>query len=109
MPTLPLTIDGVPATFDVEVPAGTQLTAAGDRVRTALEGAYQAGKSMALAIARDVARSARALPAEDRPAGLQVQLGLRFTAAGDAVVVSAASEASLTLTFTYALDGVAAT
>ena len=109
MPTVPFTINGVQAAFDVDVPAGTQLTAAGDRARAALEGAYEAGKSTALAIARDVARSARALPAEDRPADLQIQLGLRFTVTGEAVVVSAASEASLTLTFTYALGDVGAT
>lgn len=84
------------------VPAGTEQTSTADRMRDravdALEQAREAVEAVAKSVSETATRLAKAAKA---PTGIEVELGLAFTAQGGIVVAGGAVQASIVVHLTY--------
>ncbi|WP_432197653.1 CU044_2847 family protein [Streptomyces sp. bgisy027] len=84
------------------VPAGSEETSAGNRLRDrAVDALQQAGDAIE-AVAKSVSETAgRLARAAATPTGIEVELGLAFTAQGGVVVAGGGVEASIVVHLSY--------
>jgi hypothetical protein len=84
------------------VPAGTEQTSAADRLQDRAVDALEQGEEAIEAVAKSVSKTAtRLAKAALAPTGIEVELGLAFTAQGGVVVAGGAVQASIVVHLTY--------
>ncbi len=83
-------------------PSGTQKTAVGSRAATRVENAFDQMRSVMEAAASEIGGMLDNLDADlPQPAEVTVEMGLKISTTGRAIVVSGTAEATLKVSFTF--------
>jgi hypothetical protein len=98
---LPISIDGEIVYVEVEAAYGSEQTSAVDQVLDRAEDAFERAKVTITSVSKSIVGAILALDKAVTPNEFELQFAIKFTAEGNAVLASAAAEATLNVTMTY--------
>jgi hypothetical protein len=95
-------IDGETLYIEAEASPGSEVTSPSlDDVMASAEDAFERAKITVTTLTKDMVRAFRSIESVLAPQEFVLEFGIKFTAEGNAIVVSTTAEASLKITATY--------
>jgi hypothetical protein len=98
-----LNVDGQDVYVQVERSYGSEPTAAPGQPVVRVEKAFEQAKASVVAVTRSMLRTLNDEEQKLQPNVVELELGVKFSAEGHAVLVSGGAEATLKITLTYNL------